>query len=348
MTKAKQKIGTMKELSEVIGVSRPTLSRYFQDPSGVRSTTSQKIKERLEEVDYVYNFIATRQNRKASGLVGVIIPYYNDLFFTSLLEAIETATRQAGYTLISQSSDGNAEGEAQAVARLRSMNAEGAIIAPLGLESSTDVFEMAMTDFPIVFADSRPANGVVGADFVGTDNTQSIASIVDYLFRTGEPPVFLGMPMLNSNAIEREQAYIQRMIELGLEPRFVDRSGAADSWEFEAYGLRLMEQHFSRQQHTTDTILCANDRIAIGAIRAANKYGLFAHQSDRRSGLRIAGHDNHPLSAYMYPALTTAGQDINGIGESAVRILVDRINGEHPAVPEEVFQKTALKIREST
>ena len=112
MAKNKQKIGTMKELSEAIGVSRPTLSRYFQDPSAVRPSTSQKIEERLKEIDYVYNFIATRQNRKSSGLVGVIIPYYNDLFFTSLLQAIEKAARGAGYTVITQSSDGNSEGEA--------------------------------------------------------------------------------------------------------------------------------------------------------------------------------------------------------------------------------------------
>ena len=47
MTKVKQKISTMKELSEAIGISRPTLSRYFQDPDSVRASTSDKIKEGL-------------------------------------------------------------------------------------------------------------------------------------------------------------------------------------------------------------------------------------------------------------------------------------------------------------
>lgn len=348
MEKTKQKIGTMKELSEAIGISRPTLSRYFQDPSSVRSTTSQKIKERLEEVDYVYNFIATRQNRKSSGLVGVIIPYYNDLFFTSLLKAIEGAARHAGLTVITQSSDGDAEGEVQAIARLRSMNADGAIIAPLGLASSTEAFQMAREDFPIVFTDSRPAQEVQGADFVGTNNTQSIASIVEYLCRTGESPIFLGMPRLNSNAIEREAAYTKKMHDFGLDPRFVDAEGASESWEFEAYGLSVMDRHFSRQKHISETILCANDRIAIGAIRAANKHGLFARNPERRNDLRIAGHDDHPLSEYMYPAITTAGQDITGIGEDAVRVLLERIRGERVDAPVSIFKDSVLRIREST
>lgn len=348
MAKAKQKIGTMKELAEAIGISRPTLSRYFQDPSSVRDSTSQKIKERLQRVDYVYNFIATRQNRKSSGLVGVIIPYYNDLFFTSLLVAIEKAAREAGFTVITQCSDGDADGEVQAVARLRSMNADGAIIAPLGVEGSTEAFRNAREDFPIVFADSRPAKAVSGTDFVGTNNSQSIATVVEYLCRTGEAPIFLGMPRLNSNAMEREGAYTATMRKLGLKPRFVDANGAPESWEFESYGLGVMDRHFSRQKHIAETILCANDRIAIGAIRAANKHGLFSRSAQHRNGFRIAGHDDHPLSRYMYPAITTAGQDIAGIGEDAVRILVERIRGERENAPVSIFRDATLHIREST
>lgn len=348
MAKAKPKISTMKDLSAAIGISRPTLSRYFQDPASVRPATSQKIRERLAEVDYVYNFIATRQNRKSSGLIGVVIPHYSDLFFTSLLEAIESAARDAGFTVITQSSDGNALGEAQAVRRLRSMSADGAIIAPLGLESSNEAFELARQDFPIVFADSRPAGDGLGVDFVGTDNGQSIAAIVDYLCRTGSAPIFLGMPHLNSNAIERERAYVAKMLELANEPRFVDVAAARLSWEFEAYGLNVMDAHFSRQRYTSETILCANDRIAIGAIRAANKHGLFARNGDRGQGLRIAGHDDHPLSQYMFPAITTVGQDIDGIGQQAVDLLLDRVRGDMDGPPVSILKDAALCVREST
>lgn len=348
IVKAKKKIATMKELSEAIGVSRPTLSRYFQDPSRVRQSTSQKIKERLAEVDYVYNFIATRQNRKSSGLIGVIIPHYSDLFYTSLLEAIERAARNSGYTVIAQSSDGDAKGEAAAVARLRSMSADGAIVAPLGLESSSEAFQLACQDFPIVFTDSRPAEDVPGADFVGTDNAQSIAAIVDYLCRTGDAPVFLGMPRLNSNAVEREDAYGAKMRDLGFEPRFIEADGVPLSWQFEAFGLSVMDMHFSRQRYTTETILCANDRVAIGAIRAANRHGLLGRGGEWGTGLRIAGHDDHPLSQYMFPAITTAGQDIGGIGEDAVRLLLERVRGERDDSPVSIFKDAVLQVRDST
>lgn len=347
LSEAKPKIATMEELSKAIGISRPTLSRYFQDPANVRPSTSRKIEDRLAKVNYVYNFFATRQNRKSSGLIGVIIPHYEDLYYASILTAIESAAGSAGFTVITQCSNGVADGEPHAVARLRSMGADGAIIAPLGLQSSTESFRNASEDFPIVFADSRPAEPVIGTDFVGTNNAQSIAKVIEYLCRTGEAPVFLGMPVVTSNAFERQEAYTRTMEQLGLRPHLIDLQDPVDAWAFETVGLMTMDAHFSRQQHTTDTILCANDRIAIGAIRAANKHGLFAVNSRHQPSLRIAGHDDHPLSRFMFPAITTARQDIDGIGEDAVHLLLERIRDGRNGAGIVQLKDVTLKIRES-
>ena len=344
----KPKINTMKELSAAIGISRPTLSRYFQDPTSVRPATSKKIEERLEKVDYVYNFLATRQNRKTTGLVGVIVPYFNDLFFTSLLEAIDNAAREEGLTVITQSSHGDEGMEAKAVEKLRSMNADGAIIAPLGADISNAAFEAASADFPIVFADSRPSSPIEGTDFVGTDNAQSIGAMVDYLCRTGDSPIFLGMPRLNSNATEREQAYVKAMVAFGLEPAFAAGGSVPATWDFEAYGFAVMDDHFSHQRFTTATVLCAADRLAIGAIRAANRHGLFHRRQETSGRLRIAGHDDHPLSQYMYPALTTVAQDIAGIGRAAIRLLTQRAYGNRHKEPVVLMKPAALKLRESS
>ena len=66
------KIRTMEELSEAIGVSRPTLSRYFQDAARLRASTRQRIEAGLARVDYVPNFFAINMNRKQTRLIGVI------------------------------------------------------------------------------------------------------------------------------------------------------------------------------------------------------------------------------------------------------------------------------------
>ena len=346
-TMAKPKINTMKELSETIGVSRPTLSRYFRNPSAVRPSTSKKIQERLSEVDYVYNFLTTRQNRKSTELIGVIVPSYKDLFFASLIESIEQSARDLGYTIITQSSNGDSGVEAHAVRKLRSMSVDGAIVAPIGVAADHDAFAAASEDFPLVFVDSRPAKSMPLADFVGTDNMQSIGAIVEYLCRIGDPPVFLGMPHLNANAEEREHAYRAKMLELNFEAKAIEPAVAGGSWEFEAFGYAVMDDCFGRREFTNSTILCANDRVAIGAIRAANKHGLFSRGSIAGGGLRIAGHDDHPLSQYMFPALTTVAQDVEGIADAAIQLLAQRARGGRSTETVEVFLNAAMKPRES-
>ncbi|PIE08075.1 MAG: LacI family transcriptional regulator [Rhodobacterales bacterium] len=345
---AKKKIYTMKDLSETIGISRPTLSRYFQNPDSVRPSTSQKIRERLEGVDYVYNFMATRQNRKSTELIGVIVPHLKDMFFAALLEAIERHARGLGYTIMTQSSDGDPRIEEHAVRKLRSMNADGAIVAPLGAASSAGLFQWACESLPVVFADAHPSGEMSCADFVGTDNSQSVATLVDYLCRAGDSPcVFLGMPPVNTNAFEREAAYVAQMRALGHEPHVIEPAGADMSWQFEAFGHGVMSHHFSQQRYTGATVLCANDRIAIGAIRAANEHGLFGTGGKTRGQLRIAGHDDHPLSRFMYPAITTVAQDVDGIARSAVELLVERIGGKRRGAPVRRLLPARLRLRES-
>lgn len=343
----KRKISTMMELATEIKVSRPTLSKFFQNPKSLKQSTVKKIEQKLSEVDYVYNFIATRQNRKSTGLLGVIVPTYKDLFMASLLRSIERSALAAGLTMLAQSSEGTINGEVRAVELLRSMGVDGAIIAPQGSSDVDEVLRLAINDFPVIFTDSRPNDVMEGTDFIGTDNNQSIGLIIDYLHRVGSKPKFLRMPNLNLNAESREKAFCKKMLELGHEPIFVETDDKYGSWDFEEFGFRVMDEHFNKQRYIHDVLICANDRIAIGAIRAANRHGLFSTSDGLASKFRIAGHDDHPLSAYVYPALTTVAQDIDGMGEGAVNALKQRISGEYKGKSRDIFLEASLKIRES-
>jgi len=344
----KPKIYTMKELSKAISISRPTLARYFEDEASVLPSTAKKIKKGLAEVDYVYNFLATRQNRKSTGLIGVIIPHFEDLFYASLLDSIEVAARGAGFTIITQSSNGDSASEEQAIRKLRSMNVDGAIVAPLGTDGNDAAFQAAGEDFPIIFADSYPGGHLPNADFAGTDNTKSVGVMVDYLCRSGSVPVFLAMPMLNSNALKRQDAYFARMRENGHEGSLIETPDNLESWQFERYGYEVMHDHFSHGRYVDATILCANDRIAIGAIRAANTHGLFFSRDGQAHGsLRIAGHDDHPLSRYIFPALTTVAQEVDAIGRDAVALLEKRVRDGRDGNGITLLRDGALQIRES-
>ncbi|MEP2031365.1 MAG: LacI family DNA-binding transcriptional regulator [Paracoccaceae bacterium] len=342
----KKKISTMNELSDAIGISRPTLSRYFQNPASVRPSTSKKIIERLESVDYVPNFFATRMNRKSTGMIGVIIPYLNDLFFTRLLEEIETAAMEAGYTVITQCSHSDPGIEARAAETLMSMSVDGALVAPLGNQSDRAVYERLQSHLPFVLVDSRPAT-MPNVDFVGTDHVQSTGIITEYLCRVGPPPAFLAMPRVNFNAMERESAYTKKVTELGYDADVIGVQAIETDWHFEAHGEAVMDHHFARGTYLDRSILCANDRVAIGALRAASRHGLYPGRLPE-GGLRIAGHDDYPLCPFTIPALTTVAQDFEAIGKTSVSRLLELIAHKgDPQSPQIKLLPGALKLRES-
>lgn len=342
----KQRIDTMEELSAAIGVSRPTLSRYFQDPERVSKTSQDRIRRGLERVEYVPNFFATRMNRKSTGMIGVIIPYLNDLFFTRLLESIEIAAMEAGYTVITQCSHSDPRIEARAAETFMSMSVDGALVAPLGNQSDLKAYERLHSRLPFVLVDSRPKT-LSEIDFVGTNHVQSTGLATEYLCRVGAPPVFLAMPRVNFNAMERENAYIAKMKDLGHEPIVIGTDLVKEAWHFEAHGQAVLEDQFSRGHLTEASILCANDRVAIGALRAAGRYG-FQPGATRNGGLRIAGHDDNPLCPFTNPSLTTVAQDIDSIGRAAVERLIECIRGEKMRLDHEVkLYDGVMKIRES-
>lgn len=343
---AKPRIDTMEHLSAAIGVSRPTLSRYFQDPERVSRTSRERIEQGLERVEYVPNFFATRMNRASTGMIGVIIPYLNDLFFSRLLESIELAAMEAGYSVITKCSHSDPLIEARAAETFMSMNVDGALVAPLGNHSDLTVHERLRSRLPFVMVDSQP-EVMTEVDFIGTDHMQSTGLATEYLARVGGSPIFLAMPRVNFNAMARERAYVAKMEELGLEPEIIGTELINDNWHFEAHGLAVLDAEFSKGRLTDRSILCVNDRVAIGALKAAASHGL-EPGAMRKGGLRIAGHDDYPLCPFLTPTLTTVAQNVDAIGQAAVTCLIENIRGEKSS-PEQTVKlfEGVMKMRNS-
>ncbi|WP_435310810.1 LacI family DNA-binding transcriptional regulator [Primorskyibacter sedentarius] len=318
---AGQKIKNMDELAKVSSISRPTLSKYFNDPESVRKTTRQKIETALEKYDYRPNIFAINQNRKLTKTIGILVPYLADPFFAEIARRIELSCIEAGFWPTVFSAHGEQELENNALATMQSLRPAGALIAPLGRRSDFEAVRRFAEDVPTVVFDS---NVNVGEAFVGHDNFQSTELIVDYLCRTGEPPCFFEMPPLNPNANKRREAYVMAMENLGQTPEIVQVDGA--SWEFEQIGLEGGKRLIEERALPSNTVLCSNDRLAIGLIAAAYQKGLRVGHGPE-CAMRIAGHDDHPWSRYTCPPLTTVSQDYSSIADRSVEILFDLING---------------------
>ncbi|MBN9233980.1 MULTISPECIES: LacI family DNA-binding transcriptional regulator [Phyllobacteriaceae] len=316
-----QKIRTMEEFAAATGLSRPTVSKYFDNPDNVKPSTRARIEKALKDYDYRPNIFAVSLNRKQPKNIGVIVPHISDPFYAEVVRQIEMRCLAEGYWAIVLSSHGERKLEARAMRTLMSLNIAGVLMAPLGFETDATLLASLVSTMPIIFLDNR-----VNTDqsFVGTDNRQSIGMITEYLCRTGEHPCFLEMPAVNQNALERRAAYIATMERLGFEPIVLPTS--AKGWEFEELGYREAGRILDGGSFPTRTVLCANDRLAFGVIAAAFERKLPVGRDDGCE-LRVAGHDDHPLSRFTCPPLTTVAQDYQGIAATGVDMLFTRIAG---------------------
>lgn len=337
-----KKIRNMEEFSKLSGISRPTLSKYFQDPDSVRKTTRAKVETALEEYDYRPNIFAVNQNRKLTRTIGILVPYLADPFFAEIVRMIERLCMDAGYWPIVFSAHGEKDLENNALSTLESLRPAGALIAPLGRSSDLDAVRRFADEVPTVVFDS---NVPVGKAFVGSNNFQSIPLIVEYLCRTGEPPCFLEMPPVNPNANKRREAYCQAMERLGHNPHVIQVAGG--HWEFERIGLSEGVRLIESRGLPSDTVLCSNDRLAIGLLAAAYEKGLRVGHGPG-CAMRIAGHDDHPWAQFTCPPLTTVSQDYRAIAERSVNILFDIINdGDLPEDRPETLFEGRLVMRSS-
>ena len=318
----KKHIRTMEEFAEAVGLSRPTVSKYFQDANSVRTKVRERIEAGLKETGFRPNLFAINLNRRRSKIIGLIFPTSMDPFYMGLRRRIETEAAQAGYLPFVFNSDGKAELEAAAIETLTSLNVAGVIMAPVGGDARhREKVKALAANIPIVFIDA-PFDDEEA--FVGTNNEQSMALITDYLTRFGEPPCYFDMPNVNSNAKERRDSYSATMERRGLKPILlpVDTS---DSWDFERFAFEQAARILREGGFPTKIVLCGNDRVAFGLLAAVNQAGLKVG-IDPGCDLRVAGHDNQPLSEYSWPPLTTVQQDTAEMGRLAINLLLSRLD----------------------
>lgn len=312
------KIRNMEEFAALSGISRPTVSKYFNDPGSVRKSTRARIEAALELYDFRPNIYAMNQNRRLTKNIGIMVPNLADPFFAEIARKIEGLVIAAGYRpMLVSSHDGPAH-EIDNLDQLRSLKPAGVLLAPVGRASVKEAVAAFIEDMPTVLFDSN-IDGL-GDAFVGHDNRQATEIMVEYLVRTGEPPVFFEMRNPpNPNAFKRQNAYAAAMEALGLTPHFIRIEG--EGWNFEEIGYTEGLRVIAERRLPSDTILCSNDRLAIGLLAAAYEKGW---RVGRGAGyaLRIAGHDDHPFARFTSPSLTTTSQNYADIARHAVKTLV--------------------------
>jgi len=307
----------MHDVAVVAGLSRTTVSKYFNGRTTLKSSTRQLIEEACAQLHYVPDLHAVSLVKGKSDLIGVVLPIIADPFYGEVLRHMEIEAHKLGCQLVILCSHNDAEIEEAALRTLRSMKVQGIVVTAVASDRNQDIYATLSRETHIVFLDSylQP-----DCNFVMNDNVQSVGLLVDYCLERGCSPAYLSAPSVaRPSHDERLEGYLQAMHRAQKLPCVIPTPEDLLSWDFEAFALEHVSNWLATnplQREGIGAMICATDRLALGAMAALRRIG-----KEPGRDILLAGHDDVPMCEYIAPALTTARQDLEAIGRAAIECL---------------------------
>lgn len=328
-------MASIREVAKIAGVSPATVSRVMNGTANVDSEKRERVLRAISETGFKPNELARALFKKSSKIIGVIIPNIENSFFNELANVIEEEAFKNGYKLVLCNSHNNREKELQNIEMLHQMKADGIIIMTNNENISDDLQECSV---PFVVLD-RKIKGLGDSTCIEADNYKGGVLATRHLIECGcKNIVCMKGPQKFSSGQNRFKGYQDVCEEGKLTQRWVDCD-----YDYEA-GMKAAEEIIEKYPDT-DGIIAANDMAAIGAYKVLNKKGYKIPED-----IQIIGFDNIRLSKLFVPEFTTISQPISKMGEKAVQIIIDQVEGKEyekeNILDVELIQRETTKVKE--
>ena len=318
---------TLYDVARVAGVSTATVSRVVHGQDRVRDTTRARVLGVIDQLGYVPDGAAQSLSRRRKNVIGLIcverqsprqqydIESMSLLFYDEILRGVEARIRDHNWSLlISYLREAATDPD---LPRLLSLSGQvdGMLIGE-GVVPSDFLARLAKR-LPVVVIAGNPDERA--ADVVMADNRSGSAALVAHLIEDhGRRRLYhVDGPPSAPDAKERRLALTDL---LAAHPRceLVGSSqGSFTVHSGEEAGAKLLA---ACGEQLPDAVVCANDLMAIGVLRAFAGAGVRVPEQ-----VAVVGFDDIFPASLCDPPLTTVHQPMRLLGERACTRLLDRI-----------------------
>ncbi|MCG3418252.1 substrate-binding domain-containing protein [Oceanobacillus jordanicus] len=197
------KKSTMADVAKLAGISKSTVSQYINNRFTYMSEpTKERIKNAIEELQYVPNFTAKSLKQKKTRTIGVIVANILHSFTTEVIRAIEDECERNNFQLIVCNADDNSAKERKYIDILLAKQVDGLIIFPT--TGNFDYYQyLKELQFPVVFID-RKVDGNIYPTFL-LDNDAAAEIAVESFYQNGIQEAGIVLPPLKKNMTPREE-----------------------------------------------------------------------------------------------------------------------------------------------
>ena len=312
----------IKEVAVAAGVSVTTVSHVLNDVSYARISpeTRDKVKSAAEQLGYGPNRLAQALRTQRTGMLGLVS---EDIATTPhagrIILGADEAARARGYNLMIINTSGSASTESRDadVEALLERRVDGILYATM-YHRQVQV-PVNLGSVPSVLVDSVSTGGSITA--VVPDEEGGARAAVGILLAAGHTRIgFLNNTDDVPATRDRLRGFRATLTEAGLDG---DAAPVESEISEVQGGYEAARRILARPDRPTG-LFCYNDRMAMGAYRAAAELGLSIP-----ADLSVVGFDDQELiAANLYPGLTTVALPHYEMGAWAAGNLIDAIEGK--------------------
>ena len=312
------------EVARHAGVSTATVSRALSGRGHVSGATKARVEAAAKSLGYVVSASASSLASGRTRNIGVLVPFLDRWFFSTVLSGISSALMRRGYdiTLYSLTAD-RAERRDVFATFLRRQRVDGVIAISIEL-GEEETGQLMALDLPVIaIGGPNPRLTTLTVDDVAvarraTEHLRALGPRDNaHIGASPEFDIDFHIPT------HRRQGFEQALADAGIpvKPSLFEPA----DFTIEG-GFRAAKQLLGKPGGRPTAIFAASDEMAIGALLAARELGYRVPED-----LSVVGIDGHELGEFF--RLTTVDQFPLGQGERAADAILAELEANGAAVP---------------
>ncbi|MBL8589061.1 MAG: substrate-binding domain-containing protein [Methylobacteriaceae bacterium] len=328
----------LRGLANQLGLSITTVSRALDGYDDVAAETRERVRRAADAAGYRPNPIARRLRKGASETIALVMPTEPGRFFEAafeqLLAVVGAHLAEKRYDLMLLAARPGRDEQMVYERIIRERRADACLVLRTR-RNDPRVALLQGAGMPFVCHGRTDCERPYA--FVDGDGAAGFFGLTARLIGLGHRRIaFLGAPDDLMFSSYRRAGWRRALAQADLADDLVLALPATES-EGENAAARLMAR-----ADAPSALVCATDRIAIGAVRAAQAAGLLVGRD-----VAIAGHDNIHAAQHLSPPLTTMELDVAAVGARMARMTLALLAGAKADGMQEVFTPRQI-LREST
>ncbi len=319
------------------GVSKSTVSRVMNNSKPVSAEVKKRVLDAIATTNFKPSAVARSLANQKTKLVGVIIPDFSNPVFSDMINGIEKQAQIDGYNILLCNSRSKEESEITFLDILIEKEVDGLILSGFHT-SNTLCKKLAEFSKPIVIVGyedpSLPFPTVI------IDNVQATKDVANYLIGLGHQHLaMIRGPLFDHYAGDLRYEGFQSVVKdhglhWGSHTYEVGQYKTKDGYKA---AMKLIQNY-----PEMTALFCANDEMAIGAIKALKEAGKKVPHE-----VSVVGFDDINIAHIYEPSLTTVQQPFVQKGEIAMTQLMRLMNGEETEkkviLPHRIVERDSTK-----